>query len=97
MFSGSYAAGDVSFLLKQLTVEPIADVEQKERLIQSGRKHYSSRTIVEYLRHQTLVREATGVFKINDHAIPDLARLWQLHYPKRERFFEFRQCVRRAA
>jgi hypothetical protein len=41
MFSGSYAAGDVSFLLKQLTVEPIADVEQKERLIQSGRKHYS--------------------------------------------------------
>ena len=41
MFSGSYAASDVSFLLKQLTFEPIADVEQKERLIQSGRKHYS--------------------------------------------------------
>ena len=70
---------------------------EANKVWESGRKHYSSRTIVEYLRHQTLVREASGVFKINDHAIPDLARLWQLHYPKREGFFEFRQCVRRAA
>jgi hypothetical protein len=40
-FSGSYPAGDVEFLLKPLAMEPIADVLVKERLIQSGRRHYS--------------------------------------------------------
>jgi hypothetical protein len=40
-FSGSYPAGDVEFLLKPLVMEPIADVMVKERLIQSGRRHYS--------------------------------------------------------
>ncbi len=41
MFSGSYAPTEVSFLLKRLAIEPMADLEAKERLIQSGRKHYS--------------------------------------------------------
>lgn len=40
-FSGSYSADDVEFLLKPLVMEPIADVVVKERLIQSGRRHYS--------------------------------------------------------
>ncbi|MEC5163057.1 MULTISPECIES: cysteine protease StiP family protein [unclassified Janthinobacterium] len=40
-FSGSYRAGDVSFLLKPIGVEPILDLDEKERLIQSGRRHYS--------------------------------------------------------
>ena len=40
MFSGSYSQGEVTFLLQQLALEPIADVAAKERLIQSGR-HYS--------------------------------------------------------
>lgn len=38
---GSYAADDVCFLLQPLTMQPVADVLQKERLIQSGAKHYS--------------------------------------------------------
>lgn len=40
MFSGSYDAGDVTFLLKRARVEP-TDVVEKERLIQTGRRHYS--------------------------------------------------------
>lgn len=40
-FSGSYAAGDVCFLLQRLTLQPIDDVLEKERLIQSGAAHYS--------------------------------------------------------
>lgn len=40
-FSGSYAAQDVDFLLTRLELEPIDDVLEKERLIQSGEKHYS--------------------------------------------------------
>ncbi|AXQ27489.1 hypothetical protein D0B54_01785 [Solimonas sp. K1W22B-7] len=41
MFHGSYAPGEVTFLLKHLALQPIEDVREKERLIQSGRRHYS--------------------------------------------------------
>ncbi|MET3133855.1 hypothetical protein AAKU55_004145 [Oxalobacteraceae bacterium GrIS 1.11] len=40
-FCGSYRPGDVSFLLKPMAIEAIPDLAEKERLIQSGRRHYS--------------------------------------------------------
>ena len=40
-FSGSYDAGDVSFLLKPLPLQDFVDVADKEYLIQSGQRHYS--------------------------------------------------------
>jgi hypothetical protein len=40
-FSGSYRAGDVSFLLKPLPLQGFVDVADKEYLIQSGQRHYS--------------------------------------------------------
>lgn len=39
-FSGSYRPEDVRFLLKPIEVQPI-EVAEKERLIQSGQRHYS--------------------------------------------------------
>ena len=39
-FSGSYLPTDVQFLLRQLNVE-VTDIAEKERLIQTGQKHYS--------------------------------------------------------
>lgn len=39
-FSGSYAAEDVTFLLRAIDL-PVTDVAAKEILIQSGRRHYS--------------------------------------------------------
>jgi len=39
-FSGSYRTEDVQFLLKPIDIDPI-EVAEKERLIQSGRRHYS--------------------------------------------------------
>lgn len=39
-FSGSYAPADVTFLLKPVSLAA-TDVQAKERLIQSGRRHYS--------------------------------------------------------
>lgn len=38
--SGSYAPGDVTFLLRPLELTPVP-LEERERLIQSGRRHYS--------------------------------------------------------
>ena len=40
VFSGSYAPDDVTFLLTPLSLEP-TDTNEKERLIQSGNRHYS--------------------------------------------------------
>src|SRR5438045_1955951 len=40
MFSGSYDPDDVLFLLKPVQLAPTSLLE-KERLIQSGRRHYS--------------------------------------------------------
>ena len=40
-FSGSYRSDDVQFLLKRLALADFVDVEHKERLIQSGQRHYS--------------------------------------------------------
>lgn len=40
-FCGSYRPEDVTFLLKRLPPLPFVDVAHKERLIQSGTRHYS--------------------------------------------------------
>lgn len=55
------------------------------------RAHYSVRTIVEYLRHETALSEKDGAFKINDHYMPDMGRLWECYYPQRVGFFEKRE------
>lgn len=40
-FCGSYRQDDVAFLLKRLPQQPFVDIASKERLIQSGARHYS--------------------------------------------------------
>lgn len=56
-----------------------------------GRKHYSARTIGEFLRHESTLQAANdGEWKLNDHRWPDLARLYLLLNPDREGFFELR-------
>ncbi len=51
-FSGSYRSDDVTFLLKPLALEPILDLAEKERLIQSGQRHYSEMLSPEALPSQ---------------------------------------------
>jgi len=40
-FCGSYRQGDVEFLLKRLPLQSFVTLSEKERLIQSGTRHYS--------------------------------------------------------
>jgi hypothetical protein len=40
-FAGSYRPGEVEFLLTRLQAQEFTSVQDKERLIQSGRRHYS--------------------------------------------------------
>ena len=54
-----------------------------------GRRHWSARTIIEYLRHETALREA-GDFKVNNNYAPDMARLYADTFPDRASLFETR-------
>lgn len=70
----------------------LAFEHEADRVWARGFRHYGARTIGEWLRHETLVRErdAGDDFKLNDHYWPDLARLYVLMHPDRGGFFEFR-------
>jgi hypothetical protein len=54
-FPGSYAAGDVLFLLKMVVMRP-TDVAEKEACIQSGRRHYSEMISVEHFPDESYMR-----------------------------------------
>ena len=60
------------------------------RVLAAGREHYSARTILHYLRHETAVR-GDGPFKINDHMSPFYARLFEREHPEYAGFFSKRK------
>lgn len=69
--------------------------KQALEIIARGRKHYSARTIVEFLRHHTALQEnPAGEWKINDHSVPYLARLFDLMYPRHAGLFEYRKTTK---
>jgi hypothetical protein len=60
-------------------------------LIRNGRTHYSARTILEVLRHESAISEGPDKqFKLNNHAAPELARVFALLHPEHIDFFEYR-------
>jgi hypothetical protein len=61
------------------------------RLIGLGRSHYSARTIVEVLVHQSNVKEIDGEFKIGNDNAPDLARAFVVMHPQHVNFWEYRR------
>lgn len=63
--------------------------EEADKIRATGRTHYGARTIAEFIRHETALRER-GDFKLNNNMVPDLARLYMLVTPDSEKFFETR-------
>jgi len=76
-----------------------AFAREANRVWDRGRRHWSARTIIEFLRHETALAEQGGDFKINGNYVPDLARLYQDTFPDRASLFETRlpQNAARAA
>src|SRR5690554_4278984 len=68
----------------------LAFEREASRIWHRGRRHYSARTIIEFLRHETALADTGEDFKINGNNVPDLARLYQLRYPERAGLFETR-------
>jgi len=86
-FSGSYAREDVTFLLRPVAIEP-TPTEEKERLIQSGARHYSELLAVErvpgaaYLELYLQALEANAGRMAAD--VARLARTLDAHWPRDE-------------
>lgn len=70
-FCGSYRQDDVTFLLKRLPPLPPFDVAQKEKLIQSGLRHYSEMLTPETLPSQRYLEVFQSAFETNK---PQMAR-----------------------
>ena len=64
---------------------------EANRMAKRGRDHYSARTIIHWIRHETCVAEKDGDFKVNNNYSPDLGRLWVCYHPDRADFFETRE------
>ena len=63
---------------------------EASKVRERGRAHYSARTIGEYIRHSTSLRERKPTFKCNDWWWPDCARLYMLEHPEAKGFFDLR-------
>lgn len=75
MFSGSYPADDVTFLLRPVEIDSTPVVE-KERLIQSGRRHYSEMITRESLPGEKYLDIFRRAVELNRHRFAvDLVRL----------------------
>lgn len=61
------------------------------------REHYSARTIIEFLRHHTLLAEAGEGWKLDNDMAPGLARLFAAAHPRHASLFEFRERQKVAA
>ncbi len=68
----------------------LAFCRESNRIWDRGRRHWSARTVIEYMRHQTALSEVGGEFKINNNWAPDMARLFAEQFPERASLFEFR-------
>lgn len=55
------------------------------------REHYSARTIGEWLRHNSSLREGGGGWKLNNDHFPSIARLVMIAYPELNGLFETRE------
>lgn len=59
--------------------------------INSGRRHYSARTIMERVRWHAEVTTKGGSFKLNNNHVPYYARLFIQTHPEHADFFETRE------
>ena len=64
--------------------------EEALNVIDAGYQHYSAKTIIEFLRHHTAIKEGAGEWKINNDATSHLARLFAKKHPTYAGLFEFR-------
>lgn len=79
------------WLIDNLDVQRAFDA-QALAVAAQGRAHYSAYTIVEYLRHDSFLRQvhAHSMLKINNNLTASMARLFGCMHPQHRGLFEYR-------
>lgn len=67
------------------------EFERQALAVGLRRTHYSARTIMEFIRHDSLLREVGSGWKINNNIVPGCARLFAARHPKYARLFSYRE------
>lgn len=76
---------------------------EADKIRLKGRDHYSHRRIWEFLRNDTVIRETSCEFKLNNNYTRDCALLYVMLHSEAKSFFRFRggernaECVGAAA
>jgi hypothetical protein len=60
------------------------------KVIARGYTHYSARTIIEVLRHHSNLSDNSETWKLADHPMPYLSRLFAAHHPNHVDLFSYR-------
>ena len=94
-YSLKFPAGFAEWLAQNLQVYDAFEAEALS--VAARREHYSARTIIEFLRHHTLLAEAGDGWKLDNDMAPGLARLFAAAHPRHANLFEFRDRAARAA
>ena len=64
--------------------------EQAHAVRKTGRDHYSARTIIEVLRHNSMIEDNDPNYKINNNITPLMARISMNIFPELNGFFQLR-------
>ena len=83
MFSGSYLNSDVEILLKVIDID-FTEIEEKENLVQSGKKHYSEMINQEYVPSKTYLDTFHNVYKLNKEKFANDILTLAYHLNKKE-------------
>ena len=64
------------------------------KVIARGHDHYSSKTIMEFLRHHSMLEEeSSGQWKLNNNHTPYLSRLFAMVHPEHAGLFSYRTVL----
>lgn len=66
-------------------------ITQSLRVVYAGRNHYSARTIIEAIRHETMIADNDRQFKVNNNIAPSMSRIAMELFPILNGLFETRR------
>lgn len=73
------------------------EFQNQSLAVAARRHHYGARTVMEIVRHNSILADVAGGWKINNNRTPDCARLFALLNPTHAEFFSFRDGTERRA
>lgn len=91
-FPGQFRKGFDDWLWDNVSVQRAFEAEALA-VAATKRTHYSAYTIVEYLRHHTMLRSTNDEFKVNQAWTSSMARLFAHMNPPQSELLKFRNRI----